>query len=100
MFFFTLFSLLQNHLAQPAGFFMYQNRTDKRRLVFWTTADSDQPKQFSVLSEKFLMAVTVNKNSNPDLLMEDPKYVLKEHPPRTKSQQPESIQSAEKQTDS
>ena len=87
-------------MAQPAGFFMYENRTDKRRLVFWTKADSDQPKQFSILSEKLLMAVIVNKNSNPDLLMEDPKDVLKEFPPRTKSQQPESSQRAEKQTDS
>ena len=87
-------------MAQPAGFFMYENRTDNRRLVFWTTAYSDQARQFNILSENFLTAVTVSKSSNPDLLMEDPKDVLEEFPPRTKSQQPESSQRAEKQTDS
>ena len=65
-------------MAQPAGFFAQDNRTDMGIPVYWTTANSDPPWNFKVWLDQFLMAVTVKENVNPEVMVEDPKPVLEE----------------------
>ena len=69
-------------MAQSAGFFAQDNRTDIGIPVYWTTANSDPPWNFKVWLDQFLMAVTVKENVNPDVMLEDPKPVLEEPEPR------------------
>ena len=69
-------------MAQPAGFFAQDNRTDMGIPVYWTTANSDPPWNFKVWLDQFLMAVTVKENVNPEVMLEDPKPVLEEPEPR------------------
>ena len=38
--------------------------------------------QFKTWLEQILMAVTIDENVNPEILQEDPKYILEEPPPR------------------
>ena len=72
-------------MAQPAGFFSQDNRTDMSIPVFWTLANSDPPWFFQNWFDQFLLAVTVKKNVNPYILLEDPKAVIEEPvlPPET-----------------
>ena len=58
------------HMAQPAGFLSQNNRNDMDIPVFWTSANSDQPWNFQISFDQFLLPVT--ENVNPDILMEDP----------------------------
>ena len=45
-------------------------------------ANSDPPRNFKNLLDQFLLAVTVKENVDPEVLLEDPKPVLKEPVPR------------------
>ena len=69
-------------MAQPAGFFAQDTRTDIGIPVYWTTANSDPPWNFKVWFDQFLMTVTVKENVNPEVMLEDPKPVLEEPEPR------------------
>ena len=53
--------------------------------VFSTTANSDPPWNFKVWLDEFFVAVTVKENVNPEILMEDPKPVIKDSKPRPKT---------------
>ena len=68
-------------MAQPAGFAAQDNRTDMGIPVFWASANLDPPCQFKIWFEQFLMAVTVEEKVSPEVMLEDPKYILEE-PPR------------------
>ena len=65
-------------MAQPAVTLTENNRSDRRILVFWTTANSDPSWQFNIWLQQFSVAVTVKENVNPDLLLDIPKDVLEE----------------------
>ena len=69
-------------MAQPAGFAAQDNRTDMGIPVFWASANLDPPWQFKIWFEQFLMAVTVKENVNPEIILEEPKDILEEPPPR------------------
>ena len=69
-------------MAQPAGFMSQDNRTDLGIPVFRTTAHSDLLWNFKIWLEKFLLAVTVKENVNPELLRDDPKPVSEDPVPR------------------
>ena len=69
-------------MAQPAGFAAQDNRTDMGIPVFWASANLDPPWQFKIWFEQFLMAVKVKENVNPEIILEDPKDILEEPPPR------------------
>ena len=69
-------------MAQPAGFAAQDNRTDMGIPVFWASAILDPPWQFKIWFEQFLMAVTVKENVNPEVILEAPKDILEEPPPR------------------
>ena len=69
-------------MAQPAGFAAQYNRTDMGIPVFWASANLDPPWQFKIWFEQFLMAVTVKENVNQEIILEEPKDILKEPPPR------------------
>ena len=69
-------------MAQPAGFAAQDNRTDMGIPVFWASANLDPPWQFKIWFEHFLMAVTVKENVNPEIILEEPKDILEEPPPR------------------
>ena len=69
-------------MAQPAGFSAQDNRTDMGIPVFWATASLDPPWQIKIWFELFIMAVTVKENVDPELMLEDPKDILEEPPPR------------------
>ena len=58
------------------------NRKDMRIPVFWASANLDPPWQFKIWFEQFLMAVTVKENVNPEIILEEPKDILEEPPPR------------------
>ena len=70
------------HIAQPAGFAAQDNPTDMGIPVFWASANLDPPRQFKIWFEQFLMALTVEENVNPEVMLEDPKDILEEPPPR------------------
>ena len=69
-------------MAQPAGFAAQDHRTDMGIPVFWASANLDPPWQFKIWFEQFLMAVTVKENVNPEIILEEPKDILEEPPPR------------------
>ena len=69
-------------MVQPAGFSAQDNRTDMGIPVFWASANLDPPWQFKIWFERFLMAVTVKENVNPEVILEEPKDILEELPPR------------------
>ena len=69
-------------MAQPAGFAAQDNRSDMGIPVFWASANLDPPWQFKIWFEQFLMAVTVKENVNPEIILEEPKDILEEPPPR------------------
>ena len=69
-------------MAQPTGFADQDNRTDMGIPVYWASANLDPPWQFKIWFEQFLMAVTVKENVNPEVMLEEPKYILEEPPPR------------------
>ena len=69
-------------MAQPAGFAAQDNRTDMGIPVFGASANLDPPWQFKIWFEQFLMAVTVKENVNPEIILEEPKDILEEPPPR------------------
>ena len=69
-------------MAQPAGFAAQDNRTDMGIPVFWASANLDPPWQFKIWFEQFLMTVTVKENVNPEIILEEPKDILEEPPPR------------------
>ena len=79
-------------MAQPAGFAAQDNRTDMGIPVFWASANLDSPWQFKIWFEQFLMAVTVKENVNPEIILEEPKDILEEPPPR-----PETPREGEKE---
>ena len=66
-------------MAQPAGFAAQENRTHMGIPVFWASTNLDPPWQFKIWFEQFLMAVTVKENVNPEVMLEDPKDILKNH---------------------
>ena len=70
------------HMAQKTGFAAQDNRTDMRIPVFWASANLDPPWQFKFSFEQFLMAVTVKENVNPEVMLDEPKDILEEPPPR------------------
>ena len=53
--------------------------------VFWTSANSDSPWNFKIWFDQFLLAMTVKKNVNPEVLLEDPKAIIEEPIPRPKT---------------
>ena len=65
-----------------AGFSAQDNRTVMGKPVFWATANLDSPWQFKVRLKQFLMALTMKENVNPEIMLEDPKDILEEPPPR------------------
>ena len=67
-------------MAQPAGFMAHGNPTDMGIPVFCTSASSDPPCNFKIWLGQFLLAVTVKENVNPEILLEDPKTVMKYEP--------------------
>ena len=69
-------------MAQPAGLAAQDNRTDMGIPVFWASANLDPPWQLKIWFEQFLMAVTVKENVNPEIILEEPKDILEEPPPR------------------
>ena len=69
-------------MAQPAGFSAQYNCTDMGKPVFWATAKLDPPWQLKIWFEQFLRALTVKENVNPEVILEDPKDILEEQPPR------------------
>ena len=69
-------------MAQPAGVAAQDNRTDMRIPVFWASANLDPLWQFKIWFKQFLMAVTVKENVNPEIILEEPKDILEEPPPR------------------
>ena len=69
-------------MTQPAGFAAQDNRTDMEIPVFWASANIDPPWQFEIWLEQFLMSVTVKENVHPEHMLEEPKDILEEHPPR------------------
>ena len=69
-------------MAQPAGFMAQDNRTDMGSPVFWTSASSDQPWNFKIWLDQFMLAVTVKESVNPEILLEEPKEVIDEPMPR------------------
>ena len=69
-------------MAQPAGFAAQDNRTDMGIPVFWASANLDPPWNFKIWFQQFLMAVTVKENVNPEIILEEPKDILEEPPPR------------------
>ena len=69
-------------MAQSVGFSAQDNCTDMGKAVFWATANLDPPWQFKIWFELFLRAVTVKENVNPEVMLEDPKNILEEPPPR------------------
>ena len=73
---------LRCQMAQPVGILSQDNRTDMGIPVFWTTASSDPPWNFKVWPDQFFVAVTVKENVNPEIILEDPKPVIKEPEPR------------------
>ena len=79
-------------MAQPAGFAAQDNRTDMGIPVFWASANLDPPWQFKIWFEQFLMAVTVKENVNTEIILEEPKDILEEPPPR-----PETPRDVEKE---
>ena len=50
--------------------------------VFWASANLDPQWQFKIRFELILMAVTVKENVNPKVILENPKDMLEEPPPR------------------
>ena len=50
--------------------------------VFWASANLDPAWQFKIWWELFLLAVTVEGNVNPEVILEDPKDIQEEPPPR------------------
>ena len=69
-------------MAQPAGFLSQDIRTDMGIPVFWTRANSEPPWNLKVWLDQFFMAVTVQENVNPEIILEDPKPVIEEPEPR------------------
>ena len=69
-------------MAQPAGFMAQDNRTDMGIPVFWNSASSDPPWNFKIWLDQFMLAVTVKKSVNPEILLEEPKEVIDEPIPR------------------
>ena len=69
-------------MAQPAGFAAQDNWTDMGIPVFWASANLEPPWQIKIWFEQFLMAVTVKENVNPEIILEEPKDILEEPPPR------------------
>ena len=69
-------------MAQTAGFAAQDNRMDMGVPVFWASANLDSPWPFKIWFEQFLMAVTVKENVNPEIILEEPKDILEEPPPR------------------
>ena len=69
-------------MAQPAGFAAQDNRTDMGIPVIRASANLDPPMQFKIWFEPFLMTVTVKENVNPEVMLEEPKDMLEESPPR------------------
>ena len=84
-------------MAQPAGFMAQDNRTDMGIPVFWTSASSGPPWNFKVTLDQFMLAVTVEENVNPEIILEDPKEVVVEPMPRPET--PEDAESAQAVTD-
>ena len=68
--------------AQPAGFAAQDDRTDMGIPVLWASVNLDPPWQFKIWFEQFLMAVSVKENVNPKVMLEEPKDILEEPPPR------------------
>ena len=73
-------------MAQPVGFFSQDNRTDMGIPVFWTSESSDPPRNFKIWYDQFLLAVTVKENVNPEVLLGDPKAVVREPMPRPETE--------------
>ena len=46
--------------------------------VFWVSANSDPPWNFETWFDRFLLAVTVKENVDPEKLLEEPRAVLEE----------------------
>ena len=69
-------------LSQPAGIISQDNRMDMGIPVFWTSASSDPPWKFKIRLDQFMFAVTVKKNVNIEILLEEPKEIIDEPMPR------------------
>ena len=69
-------------MAQTAGFSAQDNLTDMGLPVIWVTANLYPPWQFKIWFEQHLIAVTVKGKVNPEVMLEDPKDILEEPPPR------------------
>ena len=53
--------------------------------AFWASANLEPSWQFKIWLKQFLMAITVKENVNPETMLEDPKEILEESPPRPKT---------------
>ena len=69
-------------MVQPAVFSAQDNRTNMGLQVSWASASLDSPLQFKFWLERFLMAVTMKENFNPEIMLEDQKDIREEPPPR------------------
>ena len=69
-------------MVQPAVFSAQDNRTNMGLQVSWASASLDSPLQFTFWLERFLMAVTMKENFNPEIMLEDQKDIREKPPPR------------------